>query len=102
MLKSIIRVIVLSQSKFTPLEGAEELMHYTNYPYGIFNTDGLNTAKFDQYAQQLKAAEQQKHVLEMVKAISDYCEAARQVEPEYQQVAITACLIELIGQMNRR
>lgn len=34
----------------------------------------------------------------MVKAISDYFEAAKNIEPEYQQEAMNACLAEIAVQ----
>ncbi|WP_074886659.1 hypothetical protein [Butyrivibrio proteoclasticus] len=44
-------------------------------------------------------AEQQKNILEMRKAIRDYCEAAQKVSAEYQQMAIDACLREIVIQV---
>ena len=51
-------------------------MNYENYPYDIFNPMYLKNT----YVQQLenwRNVEQQKNICDMVKAISDYCEAAR-------------------------
>ena len=75
-------------------------MYYNNYPYGIFNTNDLNTTILNSTLN--KHTEQQKNICDMVKAISDYCEAARKVEPTYQQEAIDACLAELVRQMNKQ
>lgn len=72
-------------------------MMYQNYPYGIFNPDYL--AKYQ--AQQREAQrqwEQNKNISDMVKAISDYFEAARKVDPDYQQIAFNACLAEILMQ----
>ena len=56
-------------------------MNYENYPYDIFNPMYLKNT----YVQQLenwRDVEQQKNICDMVKAISDYCEAARKVAPD--------------------
>lgn len=37
----------------------------------------------------------------MRKAIRDYCEAARKVSPEYQQMAIEQCLQEIVIQASK-
>lgn len=71
-------------------------MMYQNYPYGIFNHQYLNTY---QEQQELKRKwEQNKNIMDMVKAISDYCEAARKVDPDFQQLAFNACLAEIVKQ----
>lgn len=65
-------------------------MNYENYPYDIFNPMYLKNT----YVQQLenwRNVEQQKNICDMVKAISDYCEAARKVAPDYQRMATDAC-----------
>lgn len=72
-------------------------MMYQNYPYGIFNTSYLNTYQAQQMEVQ-RQWEQNKNIVDMVKAISDYCEAARKVDPDYQQIALCACLAEILNQ----
>mgnify|MGYP007102091404 CR=1 FL=1 len=78
-------------------------MNYTDYPYNIFNQNSLlnygnqNVNDYQQYHE-----EQQKNIIEMRKAIRDYCEAARKVSPEYQQRAIERCLQEIIIQAGRK
>lgn len=60
-------------------------MNYENYPYDIFNPMYLKNT----YVQQLenwRNVEQQKNICDMVKAISDYCEAARKVAPDYTMI----------------
>ena len=76
-------------------------MVFENYPYGIFNINGLQSFDYQMYEVQRKHMEQQKNIADMVKVISDYCNAARKVAPEYRQQAIQACCIELMRQMNR-
>lgn len=73
-------------------------MNYNSYPYGIFNPQYLNQFQ----AQQMEAQrnqEQQKNIADMVKAISDFCEAARKVHPDYQQTALSFCLAEVTRQI---
>ena len=72
-------------------------MNYNNYPYGIFNPLCLNQFQAQQIEIQ-RNLEQQKNIYDMVKAISDYFEASRKVDPDYQQAAINACLAEIIRQ----
>lgn len=72
-------------------------MMYQNYPYGIFNPDYLNAYQAQQWEAQ-RQWEQNKNIADMVKALSDYFEAARKVHPDYQQAAFNACLAEIINQ----
>lgn len=72
-------------------------MNYNIYPYGIFNPQYLSQFQ----AQQMEAQrnlKQQKNISDMVKAISDFCEAARKVDADYQQAAMNACLAEVFRQ----
>lgn len=71
---------------------------YTQYPYNIFNQSYISVYNLQQYNLQ-KHIEQQTKVADMVKAISDFCTAAKAVEPEYQQEAFQACIAEIIQQM---
>ena len=77
-------------------------MNYNVYPYNIFNQNTLmgysqQSISFNQQYH----AEQQKNIVEMRKAIQDYCEAARKVSPEYQQMAIDQCLQEIVIQASK-
>lgn len=77
-------------------------MNYSDYPYNIFNQSSLlsygqqNITDYQQYH-----VEQQKNIVEMRKAIRDYCEAARKVSPEYQKTAIDQCLQEIVMQASK-
>ena len=75
-------------------------MMYQNYPYGLFNQDYLNTYQAQQRETQ-RHWEQNKNIADMVKAISDYCEAARKVHPDLQEMAFKACLAELCIQAEK-
>lgn len=72
-------------------------MMYQNYPYGIFNTSYLNMYQAQQMEVQ-RQWEQNNNIVDMVKAISDYFEAARKVDSDYQQIAFSACLAEILNQ----
>lgn len=72
-------------------------MNYNNYPYGIFNPQYLSQSQAQQMKEQ-RNKEQQKNIQDMVKAISNFCEAARKVDADYQQVAMNRCLVEILRQ----
>ena len=86
-------------------------MMYSNYPYGIFNEEQLRAyhARLQQeheirQAQQREAQrqwEQNKNITDMVKALSDYFDAARKVHPDFQQAAVYASLAEISAQLQK-
>lgn len=77
---------------------------FNQYPYNLYNPNYVNAAYLQQIEAQRRAEaekkfwEQQGKIKDMVKAISDYFSAARDIEPEYQQEAIAACLVEIARQ----
>ena len=71
---------------------------YNQYPYTIFNQTYVEPSYLQQI-QRNKFWKQQKKIGDMVKAISDYFEASRGLEREYQDEAIVACLAEIARQM---
>lgn len=80
-------------------------MIYEQYPYKIYNPNYVNPdylrqleVQRQQMEAQQKHCKQQKKIADMVKAISDYCTAAREIEPEYQGEAMVACLNEISRQ----
>ncbi len=75
-------------------------MMYQNYPYGIFNPAYLDAYQAQQREAQ-RQWEQNKNIADMVKALSDYFEAARKVHPDYQQAAFNACLAEILSQATK-
>lgn len=78
-------------------------MNYSNYPYNIFDQNSLlNFGMQNENNLQQYHVEQQKNIIDMRKAIRDYCEAARKVSPEYQQIAIDQCLQEIVIQASKR
>ena len=70
-------------------------MIYQQYPYNIYNPNYVNPDYLRQLDAQNNHWQQQKKIVDMVKAISDYCNAARDLEPMYQQQAMEACLAEI-------
>ena len=74
---------------------------FNQYPYSIFNQTMLRdnvffTSSFDNYHN-----EQMQYIMEMRKAIADYCRAARKVQSDYQQIALEHCLQEIILQSQK-
>lgn len=66
----------------------------------IFNQQYVNQA----YLQQLQLqhhSHQQLEIVKAVKALHDYCEAARKIEPAYQQQAFCACAAAILEEMGR-
>ncbi len=57
----------------------------------IFNQQYVNEAYLHQLQIQRYHAEQQQEIAKAVKALHDYCDAARRIAPEYQQQAFCAC-----------
>lgn len=47
-------------------------------------------------------AEQQYEIAKAVKALHDYCDAAKKITPEYQQQAFWACATAILEEMNRK
>lgn len=81
-------------------------MIYSQYPYNIYNPDYLEQVSLQrlqtkmQIEAQNKHLEQQMKIKDMVKAISDYCEAAREIDPQYWQEATAACVVEIGRQIS--
>lgn len=76
-------------------------MNYNQYPYNFFNQELLE----DQVRQQMIINEQLRyqneqlqHILEMKKAIADFCSAAKKVSTEYQQYAMSVIMAEILNQ----
>lgn len=80
----------------------ERIMHYNQYQYNIFNQSALEEfiRKQQQNQETLKHhKDQQENILDIRRAIRDYCNAARKVTPDYQTAAINACMEEIMIQM---
>lgn len=75
-------------------------MIYTNYPYGMFNPQYLQNYRL-QNSEVQRNFEQQKNICDMVKVLSDFLEASRKIDSDYQQAAMNACLAEIIRQASK-
>jgi hypothetical protein len=69
-----------------------------NNHYRIFNPTIIANFNVQQYEQQRKFLEQQENITKMVQAIKDYCEASRNIAPEYAIQAQQACIAEILRQ----
>ena len=76
-------------------------MSYSQYPFNIFNQDLLA----EQMRQQMIINEQIRHqneqlnyILEMKKALNDFCNAAKKVSPDYQQYAMEEIILGILKQ----
>ena len=81
--------------------GDKKKMLYNEYPYNIFNQNSIaEYIRQQQHMQEIQQyhEEQKKNIMDMRKAIADYCKAARKVSPEYQPVATEQCLQEIMTQ----
>ena len=75
-------------------------LFYNQYPYSIFDQTILSNYYQNQkilIAQQ-HSLEQQKNILELRKAIADYCNAARKITEDYRDQAMKECLEEILLQ----
>ncbi len=74
-------------------------MIYNQYPYNLFNPAYITNYNLQQLEEERKYWEQQRKIRDMVKAIHDYFDAAKDIEPEYRQQAISACCAEVAAQI---
>lgn len=67
----------------------------------MFNPQYVNQDYLYQLRQQEQHAwEQRQEIAKAVKALHDYCAAARKITPEYQQEAFYACAAAVLEEMN--
>lgn len=73
-----------------------------NQWYGhMFNPQYVN----QNYLQQLQMQhdyEQRQEIAKAVKAIHDYFDAARKIDPKYQEMAFAACIEAVLAEMQQR
>lgn len=67
----------------------------------IFNQQYVNKAYLQQLQIQRYHAEQQQEIAKAVKALHDYCDAARRIAPEYQQQAFCSCAAAILEEMSK-
>ena len=70
-----------------------ELYRLLNPDY--VNRDYINNINWQQYEQQ-----QNKEVENAVKAIQDFCKAAKKIDQNHQQKALNACLLAIAKEYN--
>jgi hypothetical protein len=78
---------------------------YNQYPFNIFNQDLLAEQMRQKMiiSEQIRHQnEQPNHILEMKKAINDFCNAAKKVSPEYQKYAMEEIMAEIMKQAGGR
>ena len=69
--------------------------------YHMFNPQYVNHDYLYQLRQREQhALEQRQEIAKAVKALHDYCAAARKITPEYQQEAFYACAAAVLEEMN--
>ena len=66
----------------------------------MFNDQYVNE-QFLRNMQQQYQLQQQTEIQKAVKAIHDYCEAARKISPEYQQEAFRLCGLAVLEELNK-
>ena len=67
----------------------------------MFNPQYVNHDYLYQFKQQEQhALEQRQEIANAVKALHDYCAAARKITPEYRQEAFYACAAAVLEEMN--
>ena len=67
----------------------------------FFNPQYANVDYLRQ-CQRQHEAEQQREILNAVKAIHDYFDAARKITPEYEQVAFISCIAAVVEELAKR
>ena len=67
----------------------------------MFNPQYVNEEYVRQLNYQKFQHEQQKEIANAVKAIHDYCDAARKITPDFQSEAFYQCAMAVIEEMNK-
>ena len=73
-----------------------------NYYEQMFNPQYVNQQNYHEFLKQLQEYnnEQNKEINNAVKAIHDYCEAMKKLDPQHQKIANQYCLIEIAKALN--
>ena len=67
----------------------------------IFNQQYVNQAYLQQLQMQQYHSQQQQEIAKAVKALHDYCDAARKIAPEFREQAFCACAAAILEEMNK-
>lgn len=68
----------------------------------IFNQQYVNESYLQQLQMQQYHNQQQQEIAKAVKALHDYCDAARKIAPEYHQQAFWACATAIVEETNKK
>lgn len=67
----------------------------------LFNPQYVNPDYLHQLQQQKYDAEQRQEIAKAAKAIHDYFDAARKIDPQYQQMAFASCIAAALEEMQK-
>ena len=67
----------------------------------FFNPQYANQAYLQQLQWRQQDGEQRQEIMNAVKTIHDYFDAARKIAPEYQQMAFDACIAAVVAEMSK-
>ena len=68
----------------------------------FFNPQFVNADYLHQLQWKQHDFEQRREIMNIVKAIRDYFDAARRIAPEYQQMAFNACIATVMEEVAKR
>ena len=68
----------------------------------MFNPQYVNLGYYRQIEYMQREVKQSEEIGKAVKAISDLCEAIKEIDDQHQEIAMAACLAEMSKQFNWR
>ena len=66
----------------------------------MFNPQYVNPDYYHELQRQQYEFDQQKEIVNAVKAIHDLCEAVKKIDANHQQQAVNACVLQLAKELN--
>ena len=66
----------------------------------MFNQRYVNPDYYHELQRQQYEFDQQKEIVNAVKAIHDLCEAVKKIDANHQQQAVNACVLQLAKELN--
>ena len=66
----------------------------------MFNPQYVNPDYYHELQRQQYEFDQQKGIVNAVKAIHDLCEAVKKIDANHQQQAVNACVLQLAKELN--
>lgn len=67
----------------------------------LFNLQYAKVDYLRQFQCQQHDIQQRQEIINIVKSIHDYFNAARRIAPEYQQIAFDACIMAIVEEMRK-